>query len=157
MTRISEIVAMKDRRRAFMELADWFRNCSEADRAAIVAGWPFGAEWQFPSPWKLAWPDGSGDSSEERILALLTYYCIEGVGPDRRDSVFAFAVIYHAAIVAGLNPQMLFEEAKAVADSEVKLAIDAFIRMSAEEKSMDAFMLKVVRGPDGEPQFGIAM
>jgi hypothetical protein len=157
MKRIAEIVATKDRLCAFMEMAGWFQKCGEADRIAIIAAWPFNAEWQYPSPWKLAWPDGTGYSSEERIMALLTYYCIEGVGPDNRDAVFAFAVVHNAALLAGLNPHALFAKARALADSNVALSIDAFMGMSDEEKSMDAFMLKVVHGPDGQPQLSVSI
>ena len=157
MKRVAELIAMKDRRRAFMELASWFQRCNETDRMEIVAGWPFGVEWQYPSPWKLAWPDGTNESSEERIMALLTYYCIEGVGPDNRDAVFAFAIIHNAAILAGLDPDALFAKARALAHSKVAIAIDSFVRMPAEEKGMGAFMLKVVRGPDGQPQLSVSM
>ena len=90
-------------------------------------------------------------------MALLTYYCIEGVGSDNRDAVFAFAIVHNAAILAGLNPHALFAKARALADPKVAVAIDSFVRMSAEEKGMGAFMLKVVRGPDGQPQLSVSM
>jgi hypothetical protein len=157
MTYIAELLAMKDRRRAFMELAKWFQTCSANDRAAIVAGWPFDAEWEYPSPWKLAWPDESGDSPAERMLALLTYYCIEGAGPDSRDVVIAFAIIHNAAILAGLDQQALFARAREMADPNLARGIDSFMQMPAEDKSMDAFMLKVVTDPDGQPTLSISM
>jgi hypothetical protein len=157
MSSIPELIALKDRRRAFMELAGWFWTCGVSDRAAIVSGWPFGSEWEYPSPWKLAWPDGSGDSSEDRMMALLAYYCIAGTGPDSRDVVVAFAIIHNAAILAGLDPQVLFARARAIAEPNVAKVIDSFMQMPADEKSMDAFMLKVVRDADGQPTLTISL
>jgi hypothetical protein len=55
-----------------------------------------------------------------------------------------------------MDPRPLFLEARALADSRVRSAFDAFLSLPEDQKSMDAFMLKVVSDVDGQPRLTIA-
>jgi len=157
MNPVTDFVVMQDRRHAFMALAAYFQQCTNEERQRLIAGWPFGVEWEYPSPWSLAWPDDSGFSPEERMMASLICDCLVGQNPDRRDDIMGFAVVYNSANLARIDPKALFDRAIAVAPSRIGEAMKSFIRRPDEDKSMDAFMLKVKHDAEGRPKLTISV
>ena len=157
MKEIVDFVAMSDRRYAFMALAAYFQRCTSEERQSLIAHWPFGVGWEYPSPWSLAWPDDSGFSSEERMMASLICDCLVGPSNDRRDDIMGFAVVYNSAKLAGIDPNVLFDRAIAVAPSRTGEAMKSFISRPDEGKSMDAFMLKVRHDTEGRSKLAISV
>ena len=157
MSTVADLVSMPDRRRAFMALAAYFQHCTKEERQSLIAGWPLGVKWEYPSPWNLAWPDDSGFSPEERMVASLICDCLEGQSPDRRDDIMGFAVVHASANLAGIDPRNLFERVIELAPPRVGEAMKSFINRPDEEKSMEAFMLKVKQDAAGRPKLAISV
>jgi hypothetical protein len=157
MSTVDDLASMPDRRRAFMALAGYFQRCTKEERQDLIANWPLGAKWEYPSPWTLAWPDDSGFSPEERMVASLICDCLEGQGPDRRDDIMGFAVVYASARLAGIDPKALFSRVIEVAPPRTGEAMRSFLARPEEDKSMDAFMLKVKHDAAGRPKLAISV
>ena len=155
MSTITDFVSMKNRRDAFMALAAHFQVCSDGERQRLIQGWPFDAKWEYPSPWTLAWPDDSGYSSEARMLASLICDCLEGGKGDIRDVILGLAIVYNSAILAEIDPNALFARIIVIAPSNMGSVIKSFVSSPDASKSMKAFMLKVIKDPQGRAKLEI--
>ncbi len=148
---MAALLAMQDRESASIALGGAFLAAPPAERTAVRAGWPFGAEWPWPSQWRLACTRGERGTPHERIVASLVLMVLEAP-LDEREGVLMLAVVYHGSLLAGLDPDAIFSMVAAAAPAPAAAALKAFVARSAPDKAMAAFALEVRTNADGEQE-----
>lgn len=150
---IATIIRLADREEAFYRLTALYIEGPEDLRQRIRRDWDYGVAWNFPDPRRLACTKNEQRPVRERISASLVYDAIEDFrDEDPRDKLVGLAVIYHSCLHAGLDPAEEFEKVASIASADMARLLRDFIGRRPEDKSLKAFMLKVVRNADGEAE-----
>ncbi len=146
---LDPLIEMPDRLAASIELGLAFVSASAADRAAVFAGWGFGADWEYPSPWRLACTTGEQGSPHERIVATLVLNGLENRS-DSREEVLLFCVAYNACALAGLDADALLSTVARSLPDRAARALRDFVGRSPRDKALEAFLLVKKPNADGE-------
>jgi hypothetical protein len=150
---LERLLRLADRRDAFQLLTALFLKSPEHVRGMIRSRWDFGVKWIYPNPQRLACRKNERYSSEERIAATLVYDAIEDLRTEElREKLFAWAVVYHSCLAAGIVPEEQFRRAASVSTPKMAEAMNGFITRPAEDKSMEAFMLVAHMNIDQETE-----
>ncbi|MGH8398255.1 MAG: hypothetical protein ACRETA_08435 [Gammaproteobacteria bacterium] len=148
---IEEVLRLADREAAYYDLVSLYMKGTNKDRDEIRRGWDYGVKWKYPNPKRLACVKNELHSSRNRVIALLVYESIENFKQvDPRDKLVALAVIYQSCLVAGINPDKLFEEVASISTLKSSVFFRDFIKRKTEDKSLEAFMLTRHKNADGE-------
>lgn len=134
---------------ACITFAKDFLAASPGERAEVVRSWDPELYWVLPSPWRLACTDDAPGSPIERIRADLLFQALGISGVGARESIMGFAVVHNSCILAGVDPQPVFEEIAAAVGGSAAQALRDFVSRDAEDQSMEAFMLEAVANPGG--------
>lgn len=88
---------------------------------------------------------------EDKIIASLCYYSINSKNQsDDRDIILALTVIYNSILLNNQNPIEIFNQIANVSDQKFSKVLKDFLLRDEEDKSMDAFLLKMKRNEYGE-------
>lgn len=172
---VAEIVAMADRKAAYVELARRYGGGTDSERRAIIDAWDYGVPWQRPALHRLACRRGESAPPGERIVAELLFGAIasrkrlicepetdraeyeraKALGMktiDYRDELVRLAHLYNSAAIANLNGNRLFLEAAACSPQPVARFLEQFANRSEDLKSMVMFGMAAVVNADGETE-----
>lgn len=146
---LSALAAMADRMGASLKFgAAWIASSSE-QRAEVISKWPHGAEWEYPSPWRLACRMGEQGEPRERIIAALVLSAVESK-EDPRDDIIAHCVVYHSCLIAGLDPDEIFSLVASTLPLSTATRLRVFLRRSAEDRALSSFFLEQRVDQNGE-------
>jgi hypothetical protein len=146
---ITELARDADREGAVVRLGTRFLAATDAERAAVYEGWPFGAKWPYPKLLRLACGNGEKFSPRERIVASLVLDSLEGVF-GTREHLIALSAKYRSCELAGLSPVAVFESVGAVLLDSHSKALSSFLRRTPDQRATSAFGLVETLNPDGE-------
>jgi hypothetical protein len=137
---MDSLVRMPDRLAASIALGAAFAAASPAERADVCAGWNFGVDWEFPSPWRLACVTGESGSPQERIVASLILNAL-GNSSDSREEILLYGVPYNACALAGLDGDALLLRVAATLPGRAAKSLRAFVARAPKDKALGAFRL----------------
>lgn len=151
-----QLLEMEDRHRAVVELSQLVLRGTPMQRSEVRRGWPFGAEWPYPTPSRLACVIREAHSPRERLVASLILDSLEGVWGTREHQV-AQCLSFHSALLAGLVPADVFKEvAPAILPNEAA-ELDAFLQREPAEQTLAAFGLVATRNAEGETEIDLRL
>ena len=146
---IAALIAMPDREEASIAFGNAFIAAPAAERAAVHAAWPFGVEWTWPSPWRLACTRGERGTPHERILASLVLIALDS-REDYRENILMHATVYNSCRLAGLDADAIFSMVAAVLPGPAAASLEEFVAREPQDKAMGAFALETRLSVDGE-------
>jgi hypothetical protein len=146
---LDPLIKMSDRLAASIELGSAFVSASPTDRAAVAAGWGFGVDWEYPSPWRLACTKGEQGSPQQRIVATLVLNGLESRN-DSREELLVFCVAYNAGALAGLDADALLSTVARSLPDRAARALRDFVGRSPRDKALEAFLLVKQPNAHGE-------
>jgi hypothetical protein len=143
---LKRILGVEDPRKAFIELANYYRVCSQKEREEIQKGWGFERQWRIPgmdysNPDRILFAplvgvDANGLGAEERIRVRLIYHSIENARSDFRDNGMDVCLCYHAGLRAGVNVEVLFEEVAVLSQEWMAGLLRGFFRWKPEDRCL---------------------
>lgn len=146
--RLNNTLWAKDRKQAFFDLCDLYRQVDDNQRKHIRAHWPFQQKWSIPLFTAILIADTY--PSEQRLYAALIFESIENVsGGDWRENLIDFALFHHCAIHIGLDPLSLFDEIAALSINPMKDLLHNFARRPPEDRNLAAFAHVEEHTPQG--------
>ncbi len=136
-----ELVGMRDRQAAAIKLGQAFLAGTAEAREAVVRGWPFDQDWDYPSPWRLACVRGEVSSPQERLVALLVLNGLENK-ENPREQLSVFCIAYHSCKLVGLDPEAVFVVVADVLSPAAAEQLTAFLAREPADKALEAFFLE---------------
>ncbi len=137
---LRDLARDSNRVRAAAALGTAFVNATPDERLLVIAGWDFGVEWPYPDPTRLACRIGEAAPPLERIVSSLVLDSLEHVF-GTREHLIALSATYRSCELAGLSPTDVFSSVAAVLPEDHADELRAFLRRTAEDRSLTAFGL----------------
>ena len=141
-----DILWDKNTRRAFVALARLFVETDHVERALIREEWDFGREWSMPRIRQIDVDhavfgpvdgvDEDGNQAEALLTAILIFLVLRGPEDDRDEDIAHIGLIYHCALEAGVDPDLLFGRVAQVAGEPIGTYLTDFLRRTPFDRSL---------------------
>jgi hypothetical protein len=151
---LESLLIMPDRTSASVAFSRAYVGASLEQKLALRAGWPFGRQWEYPTPSRLACAEGEDTSSYERIVTVLVLLSLETT-EDVREHLVAYAVVWHSCLAAGLDPHTTFVAISHSLLDPTASQLRAFAERAPADQSMEAFGLTSRRTARGEIEINV--
>lgn len=140
----------------FQRLRELYRRCSDRQKGILRERLAYGEPWRGPSendwfaanwterrPW-LANPD-----AVRRAIIETACKAFEA-GGDWRDSLVALCPLYHVAILLGLDPDAVFDDAATQLSGSASELLRSFVARQPSNKALRLFGWEAVRRDNGQ-------
>ena len=146
--RITQLVALEFREDFQTALYDLYVACQPHQRATLrrdLAAKRIHEPHAWRNPTDYFRSDLTTEQKARRSLLRLSM-----IGPnDTREDLRELAHAYHALLILGFNADSILEDTARMAEPPTSDFIRAFVARDPQNKSMEAFRLRVVQSPNG--------
>jgi hypothetical protein len=130
-------------------LCDLYRESTPPQRDELRERYDAGL-LEGPKPWRNPADFGRSDlTREQRMRQSLMLMSIREGGPDYRDDLVEIAYCYHNLALLGVDADAVLKEIGEMSGPNVAGLLLGFVRRSPQDKSLEAWRLRVAQTPYG--------